>query len=425
MPLPTRNSAGLPSPASSTAPSPIWKVHHDHPELLLGHRRRTHPRQPSLSRLRTRGLDITLLGRTKEQITDPELARAFAQAATRSDAVVLSFHGGTTSCPAWPALVEAWKKNRRESGLPLPWIHIQPTSGDDDGLLAAQDWASGLDDGTWRGLIGLLEMGGPDNVEAALRILVDRVRGGSAPIPDVIPAPTEGIWHPRHGLFTNLAEYRHHLDPDLPTVGITFPRSYWLEHNTAHIEALVEAIEGLDANTVPFFCLRLPDARRGNPGMAQTLETLLRDEDGNRVIDTLIDVHGMSMTAGVPANADAYPKLGVSVLHALTSYALFAAWETQGMGAMDVATQAAQPEFDGASSLNSWLPERSIGSTISPEPSYHTWSLSPADPKRWPNWPFRGPGWPVPPPTNAKWRSSSTTIRRVMTGSLRHRAGHL
>ncbi|NYM68908.1 hypothetical protein GPV54_24645, partial [Salmonella enterica subsp. enterica serovar Typhimurium] len=92
--------------------------------------------------------------------------------------------------------------------------------------------------------------------------------------------------------------------PDLPTVGITFPRSYWLEHNTAHIEALIEAIEGLDANTVPFFCLRLPDARRGNPSMAQTLETLLRDDDGNRVIDTLIDVHGMSMTAGVPANAD-------------------------------------------------------------------------------------------------------------------------
>ncbi|GAE78393.1 CobN component of cobalt chelatase [Cutibacterium acnes JCM 18918] len=168
---------------------------------------------------------------------------------------------------------------------------------------------------------------------------------------------------------------------------------------------------------MPFFCLRLPDARRGNPSMAQTLETLLRDDDGNRVIDTLIDVHGMSMTAGVPANADAYPKLGVSVLHALTSYAPLAAWKAQGMGAMDVATQAAQPEFDGASSLNSWPPEKSIGSTISPEPSYHTWSQSPAAPRRWPNWPFRGPGWPAPPPTNAKWRSSSTTIRRVMTGS--------
>ena len=121
----------------------------------------------ALSRLRTIGLDITLFGRTKEQVTDPELARAFAQAAARSDAVVLSFHGGTTSCPAWPALIEAWR-SRRESGLPLPWIHIQPTSGDDDGLLAAQDWASGLDDGTWTGLVGLLEMGGPDNVEACL-----------------------------------------------------------------------------------------------------------------------------------------------------------------------------------------------------------------------------------------------------------------
>ena len=84
--------------------------------------------------------------------------------------------------------------------------------------------------------------------------------------------------------------------------------------------------------------------------MTQTLETLLRDEKGNRVIDTLVDVHGMSMTAGVPANANAYPNLGGSVLHALTSYAPRAAWEAtaQGMGSMDIATQAAQPEFDGA-----------------------------------------------------------------------------
>ena len=303
----------------------------------------------ALARMRADGLDVTLFGRTKDQLLDPELSRAFARAAARSDAVVLSLHGGTASCPAWSDLVEAWQ-GRRSRGLSLPWIHVQPTSGDDDGLLAAQDWASGLDDGTWQGLVGLLGMNGPVNVESALRVLVDRVHGGSAPIPDVVPAPTEGIWHPRHGLFTSLAEYRQHLNPDRPTVGITFPRSYWLEHNTAHIEALVTAVEELDANTVPFFCLRLPDARRGNPGMAQVLENLLRDDEGRCVVDTLVDVHGMSMTAGVPANADAYPNLGVSVLHALTSYAPRAAWQAtaQGMGSMDVATQAAQPEFDGA-----------------------------------------------------------------------------
>ena len=58
----------------------------------------------ALSRLRTIGLDITLFGRTKAQVTNPELARYFAQAAARCDAVVLRFHGGTTSCPAWPWL---------------------------------------------------------------------------------------------------------------------------------------------------------------------------------------------------------------------------------------------------------------------------------------------------------------------------------
>ncbi|MDO4412621.1 cobaltochelatase subunit CobN [Cutibacterium sp.] len=301
----------------------------------------------ALSRMKADGLDVTLFGRTKEQLADPQMTSAFARAAARSDVVVLSFHGGTGSCPAWPDLVGAWQ-DRRKSGLSEPWIHIQPTSGDDDGLLAAQEWVSGLTDGTWKGVFSLLGMGGSDNVEAALRVLVDRATGGNAPVPEAVPAPTEGIWHPRHGLFTSLAEYQHYLNPDRPTVGITFPRSYWLEHNTEHIEALVEAVESLDANTVPFFCLRLPDSRRGNMSMAQTLQTLLYDEEGTRVIDTLIDVHGMSMTAGVPANADAYPNLGVSVLHALTSYEPRQMWEARGMGSMDIATQAAQPEFDGA-----------------------------------------------------------------------------
>ena len=111
----------------------------------------------ALARMRADGLDVTLFGRTKDQLLDPELSRAFARAAARSDAVVLSLHGGTASCPAWSDLVEAWQ-GRRSRGLSLPWIHVQPTSGDDDGLLAAQDWASGLDDGTWQGLVGLLGM---------------------------------------------------------------------------------------------------------------------------------------------------------------------------------------------------------------------------------------------------------------------------
>ena len=51
----------------------------------------------ALSRMRADGLDVTLFGRTKDQLLDPELSRAFARAAARSDAVVLSLHGGTAS----------------------------------------------------------------------------------------------------------------------------------------------------------------------------------------------------------------------------------------------------------------------------------------------------------------------------------------
>ena len=48
----------------------------------------------ALARMRADGLDVTLFGRTKDQLLDPELSRAFARAAARSDAVVLSLHGG-------------------------------------------------------------------------------------------------------------------------------------------------------------------------------------------------------------------------------------------------------------------------------------------------------------------------------------------
>ena len=73
----------------------------------------------ALSRLRTRGLDITLFGRTKDQITDPELARAFAQAAARSDAIVLSFHGGTTSPTAMRRSGNQWRSHPMAASTPV------------------------------------------------------------------------------------------------------------------------------------------------------------------------------------------------------------------------------------------------------------------------------------------------------------------
>lgn len=290
---------------------------------------------------------ITIWARTSVQLTTADQQSAFAEAAVDADVLVLSLHGGTGSCPAWEPL-QAQLEARRRSGGRRPYLHIQVGSGDDDALSAAQEYADGLADGTWAGLLNLFETSGTDNVAAGLQVLAGRVAGDMTSVPEPTPLPPDGIAHPRHGTFTSLADYEPHLANGAPRVLLLYPRTYQVEGNSAHVTALVEALEALGAAVVPVFCYRFPDVSRGAPGLRGVIDAFAR-QDGRTAVDVVIDLHGMSTTIADPTLADVYPELDVPVLHALTSYAPRAAWEatSQGMGTIDVSLQAAQPEFDG------------------------------------------------------------------------------
>jgi cobaltochelatase CobN len=84
------------------------------------------------------------------------------EGALDADVVILTLHGGKASCPAYDALVTALKE-RRSQGLASPYLHIQPTGGDEEAILAARQDSDGVEDGSWSGLGRLLIYGGAEN----------------------------------------------------------------------------------------------------------------------------------------------------------------------------------------------------------------------------------------------------------------------
>lgn len=308
---------------------------------------------PTLSRavsmILDKGLPVSVIARTQTQIFDQSRVSDFVKGAVESDAVILTLHGGKPSCPAYEPLI-ASIKDRRAKGLPTPYLHIQPTGGDDEAILAAREDSDGMDDGTWRGLCLLFNYGGANNIYRALAYLAERCGGGAATMPQAEPIPQDGIYHPDAPYTSDTERYfRDRIDGDKPTVGIWFHQTYWANGNTAHVDALIGEIERRGANALAVFSSRLKDAALNNRGSDEIVRTYFVTEDGSPRIDALVCAMAMSMTLTNPEFQPVLPGLNVPVLQAMTSSVPYAVWKDslQGVSVMDVTFQAAQPEFDG------------------------------------------------------------------------------
>jgi len=303
----------------------------------------------AVSKILEKGELLTVTARTQTQVFDQARIKVFTEGALQSDAVILALHGGKPSCPAYDPLIAAIKERRRQ-GLPAPYLHIQPTGGDEEAVLAAREDADGMEDGTWRGLCLLFNYGGGENLQAALAYLAARCRGGNAAVPQAAPVPQEGIYHPHHPYRGDVETYcKEYIDGTKPTIGIWFHQTYWANGNHAHVDALIREIEGLGANALAVFSTRLKDVELGNRGSDEVVRTYFQNPDGTPRIDALVSAMAMSMTLTNPGFASVLPGLDVPVLQAMTSSAPYAVWEEslQGVSVMDVTFQAAQPEFDG------------------------------------------------------------------------------
>ena len=149
--------------------------------------------------------------------------------------------------------------------------------------------------------------GSEHNIEHLVLALVQRYAMGPreslralAHAEDPVEYPEVGVYHPRieGRIGTSLAALQRNrpgLDPKAPAVGLLLLRSYLLAGNTAHYDAVIDALEARGLRVIPAFASGL-DAR---PAIDQFFR------NGQQVqIEALISLTGFSLVGG-PAYNDA------------------------------------------------------------------------------------------------------------------------
>ncbi|MFP4307192.1 MAG: cobaltochelatase subunit CobN [Desulfococcaceae bacterium] len=305
---------------------------------------------PSLSEgvrlFRDGGGAAEIHARTQTQLFDEARRRAFVRQAMESDVVIVSLHGGKASFPAFDELIEAMAAAPEAA---RPWLHVQPTGGDEDSIEAAREHSRDFGTPVWDAIHRYLNFGGPFNFHQLLIYLGGRLSGEAVDPRPPAELPNEGIYHPDLPGIPTLEEYlAAKVDPDRPAVGLWFYQTFWLNNNLAFIDAMIRAVEALGANVIPVFHIRYKDADRGNRGADHIVDHYFMDGDRPR-IQALINPQMFSMTLVAPEYEPLYPRLDVPVIQAMTSMAPYAQWRDslQGLGGMEVSYSAAQPEFDG------------------------------------------------------------------------------
>jgi cobaltochelatase CobN len=294
------------------------------------------------------GGTVKVHARTQPQLFDQARQAAFVKQALASDAIIVTLHGGKPSFPAFDTLIEGLTDmaiDRR------PYLHIQPTGGDEDSIEAAREHSADFGTPAWDDVQRYLSCGGPLNFHQLLIYLHNRLFDDHRS--DVRPAmelPHEGIYHPDYSGIPDLDDYlAKQVDPAMPTVGLWFYQTYWLNNNLVFIDAIIRAVEARGANIIPVFHLRYKDADRGNRGADYIVAHFFMDGDRPR-IDVLINPLMFSLTLVAPEYKPLLPRLDVPFIQTMTCSAPYAQWaeSVQGLPTMDVSYSAAQPEFDGA-----------------------------------------------------------------------------
>jgi cobaltochelatase CobN len=300
-----------------------------------------------LSAYRADGHEITVHAVTAGQIAGPAEQKAFVEKALKADALLITLHGGKRSFAAYSDLVK--EMEGAAGGAGKPWIHLQPTSGDEDAWDAARDMSTDYGQSFWAKAHGYISNGGGDNYHQFLYAVHHRLFGeGPEGRPAERPA-TEGLYHPDFPNSPDLAEYlAQKYDPARPTLGLWFGQSFWLNRNLAHVDAIIRETESRGANIISFFHLRYKDVNRGNLGADELVEKYFY-QNGRPLIEALISPMMFSLNLASPDYRHILKKLDVPVLQAINATCPRADWldSLQGVPTQDVSFNVAQPEFDG------------------------------------------------------------------------------
>ncbi|XPS89540.1 hydrogenobyrinic acid a,c-diamide cobaltochelatase [Desulfosarcina variabilis str. Montpellier] len=293
------------------------------------------------------GGNINVHARTQTQLFDKSRQQAFVDQAIKADAIIVTLHGGKPSFPAFDQLIEALDALPEEN---RPFLHIQPTGGDEDSVEAAREHSPVFGTPVWDDIQRYLGHGGHINYHQLLIYLYNHLFSAEETCQPAVVLPFEGIYHPDLSGIPDLDDYlREKVDPDKPTVGLWFYQTYWLNNNLAFIDAIIRCVEAQGANVIPVFHQRYKDADRGNRGADYIVEHFFMDGDRPR-IQVLINPLMFSLTLAAPEYKVLLPRLNVPLIQAMVTLNPYALWKEslQGMHTMDISYSAAQPEFDGA-----------------------------------------------------------------------------
>ena len=290
------------------------------------------------------GHDIAIHARTQTQLFDQARQRAFVSQAIRSKAVIITLHGGKPSFPAFDLFAEAMAETPADM---RPYVHVQPTSGDEDSIEAVRELSSDFGTPVWGQIQCYLNYGGFVNYEQLLFYLHNRLYDTELDWRPPVELPNEGIYHPDMRGIPSLEEYLEaRVDASRPSVGLWFYRTCWVNNNLAFIDAMIRKIEDAGANVIPVFHLRYKDTQRGNMGADHIVDHYFMDGDRPR-IQVLINPLMFSLTLAAPEYKTLLPRLNVPFIQTMTCSAPYKQWSEsiQGLPTMDVSYSAAQPEF--------------------------------------------------------------------------------
>ena len=194
--------------------------------------------------------------------------------------------------------------------------------------------------------------GSDENVAGLVRCLVNRYAGGAhahlrgrLKVADPINYPDVGVYHPR--LPGRVAESADKLPAPKGargTVGLLLMRSYILANNTAHYDAVIEALEARGLAVIPAFASGL-DSRPAS------------DAFFKKGIDALLSLTGFSLVGGPAYNdsqaaARMLAELDVPYVAAQPlEFQTLEQWEAseRGLSPVEATMMVAIPELDGAS----------------------------------------------------------------------------
>ncbi|MGB9606880.1 MAG: cobaltochelatase subunit CobN, partial [Bryobacteraceae bacterium] len=185
--------------------------------------------------------------------------------------------------------------------------------------------------------------GGPENIARLLAFLYVRVAGrGGIVVEPPVPTVTAGIYHPEASQpFVSLAAYlgwyRSHRSPaaDAPLVAVLFYQTHYKNRDTAHVDALIRAIER--HGMIPLAVFGWP------PDVAEPFLV----KDGRCVAE---GIFALNLGFARPADQEFLGRLNVHVVNLMTTRQAVSQWSEspQGLRSDQIAIQVAAPERAGA-----------------------------------------------------------------------------